>query len=61
MIHASGIFYLLGLAAIGWQTYLGYSIFTWSLLPLFTACCFLIAASPVVLLLQMKTNLPSRD
>ncbi|WP_045673603.1 hypothetical protein, partial [Paenibacillus beijingensis] len=43
LIHITGIAYLLGLAAIGWQTLLGYSIFTWSVLPFFAFCFFLIA------------------
>lgn len=52
LIHMTGIAYLLGLMAIGWQTFLGSSIFEWALLPLLTSCCFLIALVPVVLMLR---------
>ncbi|SFI39368.1 hypothetical protein SAMN02799624_00786 [Paenibacillus sp. UNC496MF] len=42
-IHAAGISFLLGLLAIGWQTYLGRALFVWSALPLAAAACFLIS------------------
>ncbi|MDQ0112181.1 hypothetical protein [Paenibacillus harenae] len=52
-IHLTGIAYLLGLAAIGWQTLLGSSIMEWSVLPLLACGCFLIAmASGAQMLLQ---------
>lgn len=54
-IHLTGIAYLLGLAAIGWQTFLGLSILEWSALPLLAGGCFLIALIPVVLLLRQAT------
>jgi hypothetical protein len=52
LIHITGIAYLLGLVAIGWQTFLGYSIFSWTVLPLLAFCIFLIALVPVALLLR---------
>ncbi|EFU39858.1 hypothetical protein PVOR_21264 [Paenibacillus vortex V453] len=55
LIHMSGIAYLLGLVAIGWQTLLGYSIAEWSLLPILAGSCFLIAFTPVIWLLR-QTN-----
>lgn len=41
-IHFAGIIYLAGLFAIGCQTFMGRSIFEWSLLPLFAFTCILI-------------------
>lgn len=52
LIHITGIAYLLGLAAIGWQTFLGYSIMQWSILSLLALCLFLIALAPAVLLMM---------
>ena len=52
LIHLTGIAYLLGLMAIGWQTFLGSSIFEFAALPLLASCCFLIALVPVVLMLR---------
>lgn len=54
-IHISGLTYLLGLALIGWQTYLGNSIFEWTLLPVLASCCFLAALVPVILMLRQKS------
>jgi hypothetical protein len=42
-IHFTGITFLLGLIAIGWQTYLGRSIIDWSPLSLLVCACFLIS------------------
>jgi hypothetical protein len=42
-IHGIGIAYLLGLAAIGWQTLQGDSITEWSTWPIVAGCCFLAA------------------
>lgn len=55
-IHLTGIAYLIGLVAIGWQTFLGRAVLEWSVLPLLAACCFLVAFMPVVLLLSKKTS-----
>ncbi|WP_274654781.1 hypothetical protein [Paenibacillus humicola] len=41
-VHAAGFSYLLGLAAIGWQTMNGRSVLEWSPLPLL-ACAFFLA------------------
>lgn len=41
--HVAGISYLLGLLALGWQTYLGRSLFEWSLLSVFVFSCFFIS------------------
>jgi hypothetical protein len=55
--HLTGITYLLGLIAIGWQTYLGHSIFEWSVLSLLICCCFLISlATGVQVLRKMDSN-----
>ncbi len=43
VIHLTGISYLLGLMAIGWQTLLGYTLFEWSALPIGAAFFFLVA------------------
>ncbi|TDF97267.1 hypothetical protein E1757_14665 [Paenibacillus piri] len=50
-IHATGITYLAGLTAIGWQTYLGQNILEWSVLPLVACGCFLISFASGVLVL----------
>lgn len=42
-IHMTGITFLLGLIAIGWQTYLGRSIVDWSAISLLVFACFLIS------------------
>ncbi|MFD0695593.1 hypothetical protein ACFQZT_15950 [Paenibacillus sp. GCM10027628] len=52
LIHITGCTYLLGLAAIGWQTILGRSILEWSALPVLAVGCFLIALAPVVLMMR---------
>ncbi|MGG4342995.1 hypothetical protein ABEW68_15250 [Paenibacillus lautus] len=56
-IHLTGITYLLGLVAIGWQTYLGRAVLEMSIFPILAACCFLIAFIPVVVLLLNKTEI----
>jgi len=40
-VHLTGLFYLLGLIAIGWQTHLGLSIFEMSFFPLLAWASFL--------------------
>lgn len=50
-IHVTGIAFILGLIAIGWQTALGHAILEWSALPLIAFACFGLAAAPVVQLL----------
>lgn len=57
LIHLTGIFYVLGLLVIGWQTLLGHSIFAWTVLPLLAAFCFLLAFVPVILLLRNTKQL----
>lgn len=52
MLHLSGISFLLGLAAMGWQTLLGLSIFEWAILPLTAVLCFLVALIPVALFMR---------
>lgn len=42
-IHLTGIAYLIGLLAIGWQTFLGNSIIEWSVLPILACGSFVIA------------------
>jgi hypothetical protein len=51
-VHLTGISYLLGLVAIGWQTLLGLSIMEWSLLPLAALSCFLVALVTGALVLR---------
>lgn len=55
--HVSGITYLLGLIALGWQTYLGRSMFEWSWISLLICSCFLVAlAAGVQVLLKTQWN-----
>ena len=56
LIHISGLAYLLGLIAIGWQTFLGYSIAEWSLLPILAGSCFLVSFTPVIWLLSQSNR-----
>lgn len=56
LIHISGLAYLLGLIAIGWQTFLGYSIAEWSLLPILAGSCFLVSFTPVIWLLSQSNT-----
>jgi hypothetical protein len=55
-IHISGIAFIAGLIAIGWQTYLGYSIFTLSIASVVAICSFLISFAPVVIMLRQSDN-----
>ncbi|QGR00388.1 hypothetical protein EHS13_35360 [Paenibacillus psychroresistens] len=55
-VHLTGIAYVLGLVAIGWQTYLGYSIFHLSVVSLLAICSFLIALVPVVIMLRQSKS-----
>lgn len=50
-VHWTGIAYILGLAAVGWQTMLGVTVLQWSALPLAALVCFIAAAVPVVQML----------
>ncbi|WP_152395605.1 hypothetical protein [Paenibacillus guangzhouensis] len=43
LIHMTGMAYILGLIALGWQTFLGHSILEWSLFPILAGGCFLIS------------------
>lgn len=52
LLHLTGICFLLGLAAIGWQTLLGLSILEWSVLLFIALLSFLVAVSPIALLLR---------
>jgi hypothetical protein len=54
-IHLTGIAYLIGLLAIGWQTFLGFSIIDWSVLPLLACGSFMIALAAGVLVLRQIT------
>lgn len=56
LIHTSGIAFLLGLLAIGWQTYLGSSIMEWSVLPVAATICFIISLVPVANLLFRQSK-----
>lgn len=60
-IHLTGIAYILGLAAVGWQTYLGRAVLELSLFPILAACCFLIAFAPIVYLLLSKDRTKSYE
>ncbi|MGG4442828.1 hypothetical protein [Brevibacillus fortis] len=60
-IHITGIAYLLGLVAIGWQTYLGHALLELSVFPILAAACFLIAFIPVLCLLLNKDRVKSYD
>ncbi|MCJ8011843.1 hypothetical protein MUG84_08825 [Paenibacillus sp. KQZ6P-2] len=52
MIHLTGISYILGLLAIGWQTVLGHAILEWSLLPVAAGICFLISLCAGIFVLR---------
>lgn len=54
--HLAGIAYLLALIAIGWQTYLGRSLFEWSALSLLIYGCFLISLAAGVKVLLRKPS-----
>lgn len=61
MIHISGIAFIGGIAAIGWQTLLGKSLMEWTVLPLTAIACFLVVTAAGVRLLldvwlQRNTN-----
>ncbi|GLX69850.1 hypothetical protein [Paenibacillus glycanilyticus] len=45
LIHLTGVSYLLGLIAIGWQTWNGHAIMEWSLLPVIAGVCFFLSLS----------------
>jgi hypothetical protein len=51
-IHLSGILYIIGLFMIGWQTMLGLSIFSWTILPIIAGSCFITAIIPAIILLR---------
>jgi hypothetical protein len=55
-IHITGITFILGLAAIGWQTYLGNSIFHLSIISIIAICSFLISLVPVIIMLRQSKN-----
>jgi hypothetical protein len=59
-IHITGIAFILGLVAIGWQTYLGYSIFHFTVVSLLAICWFLISLVPVVIMLR-RSKSTARD
>jgi hypothetical protein len=59
-IHITGIAFVLGLLAIGWQTYLGYSIFHLTVISLLAICWFLISLVPVVIMLR-RSKSTARD
>ncbi|WP_028610942.1 hypothetical protein [Paenibacillus harenae] len=52
MIHITGVAFLLGLAAIGWQTYLGQTVFEWSALPIAAGVSFLASLTAGALVLS---------
>lgn len=60
-IHITGISFILGLIAIGWQTYLGHSILAWSALPLAAAACFLISFASGAGALQAAFKVPRTE
>lgn len=51
-IHITGTAYLVGLFAIGWQTYLGRSLLEWSALPLLAGIFFLISLAAGAFILR---------
>lgn len=58
LIHLSGIAFLFGLIAIGWQTYLGLPVLEWSVASILALLCFLITfAAGLLLLTQIKAVL----
>ncbi|GMK43675.1 hypothetical protein PghCCS26_08020 [Paenibacillus glycanilyticus] len=67
LIHITGITYLLGLIAIGWQTLNGHALMEWSLLPIAASICFIlsiaagVAALRKVLLSGSRPNSGNRN
>ncbi|RED52561.1 hypothetical protein DFP95_1342 [Cohnella lupini] len=55
-IHLTGIAYVLGLIALGWQTYLGRGIFEWSTLSFLICACFLISLAAGAQVLRKPTD-----
>lgn len=55
LVHLTGIAYLLGLAAIAWQTILGSPILEWTTLPFLACGCFLIALASGIMALSAAT------
>jgi len=49
LIHITGIAYILGLVAMGWQTFQGQPILEWSLYPLLAGSCFLVSLAAGIL------------
>lgn len=62
LIHIAGSAYLLGLAAIGWQTANGHALMSWSPLPIAAVVCFAIslAAGAVALRRAVRGSLSTR-
>ncbi|MBW7458658.1 hypothetical protein ACFOLF_14625 [Paenibacillus sepulcri] len=54
LIHITGIGFILGLGAIGWQTVNGASIMEFSVLPILASCFFLISLVPLALLVRKQ-------
>ncbi|SFD77039.1 hypothetical protein SAMN05216378_1356 [Paenibacillus catalpae] len=52
LIHITGLAYLLGLIATGWQTFNGNTIMEWSILPITAVFCFLISLAAGALTLR---------
>ncbi|MDT9725387.1 hypothetical protein DUZ99_10430 [Xylanibacillus composti] len=60
VLHITGCAYILGLIAIGWQTWLGRSVFEWDVLPILACGCFLLALAPGALLFRQTTSAAAR-
>jgi cbb3-type cytochrome oxidase subunit 3 len=58
-IHLAGIAYLLGLAAIGWQTLLGRAVTAWTPLPVAAGACFLISIGIGAWMLRKAIKTPA--
>lgn len=56
VIHLTGIAYLIGLLAVGWQTYLGLPVLAWSALPNLACICFLVTIAAGIWLLQQRKH-----
>ncbi|CAM4375731.1 hypothetical protein [Paenibacillus tarimensis] len=60
LVHWTGIAYTLGLLFIGWQTYLGEAVFSWSILSVLGALSFLAALLPLLMLLRSILQQPDK-
>ncbi|MBB3112227.1 hypothetical protein FHS18_004313 [Paenibacillus phyllosphaerae] len=57
-VHITGVLYIAGLLAIGWQTVLGQPILEWSMLPISAGLCFLVSFGSGMMTLRQALSGP---